>query len=206
MKLISHGIGLTAEGIAAAKASKNQKRLQNTDEASASTDESSVSRGLVGESSEYPNDKKNAKAQQAALENREGDNDNETDDPPPAYASSEDEDEADWALDDAGDTDDASSPTREVEIPLESIPSGEDGKKRYVDKIVYSFVTQHPLHWNPQRKGQLSCPVILPQRRPQNKSRGFVRAYAPALADCGIDQVAFLQFIKSMHQASKVRQ
>ncbi|CAI7598469.1 unnamed protein product [Penicillium discolor] len=46
---------------------------------------------------------------------------------------------------------------------------------------------------NPQR---LPCPVIIPQRRPRNKDRGFVRAYAPVLRDCGIDQEVFLQFLE----------
>ena len=52
---------------------------------------------------------------------------------------------------------------------------------------------------------KLSCPVIIPQRRPGSKIRGFVRAYAPALADFDIDQDAFLDFLKSFHKASQVR-
>ncbi|KAE8345613.1 hypothetical protein BDV24DRAFT_148186 [Aspergillus arachidicola] len=35
---------------------------------------------------------------------------------------------------------------------------------------------------------RLPCPVIIPQRRLRKKDRGFVRAYAPVLADCGISQ------------------
>jgi hypothetical protein len=41
-------------------------------------------------------------------------------------------------------------------------------------------------------KGRLPCPVIIPQRRPRDKKRGFVRAYAPVLESCGIDQKTFL--------------
>jgi hypothetical protein len=54
---------------------------------------------------------------------------------------------------------------------------------------------------------KLPLPVILPQRRPREKSRGFVRAYAPVLNDTGIDQATFLRFLKAFHagsQASKV--
>ena len=41
----------------------------------------------------------------------------------------------------------------------------------------------------------LPAPVILPQRRPKNKQRGFVRGYAPLLGECsGIDQQTFLDF------------
>jgi len=50
---------------------------------------------------------------------------------------------------------------------------------------------------------RLPYPVIIPQRRPRNKGRGFIRAYAPALNDCGIDQDTFLSFLKSFHSASK---
>ncbi|KAJ5614828.1 hypothetical protein N7528_008482 [Penicillium herquei] len=42
---------------------------------------------------------------------------------------------------------------------------------------------------------RLSAPVVLPQRRPKNRDRGFIRAYAPALAECGIDQKMFLDFL-----------
>ena len=51
--------------------------------------------------------------------------------------------------------------------------------------------------------GPLPCPVIIPQRRPRNKSRGFLRAYAPALADCGISQEVFLQFLKNFHKSTQ---
>lgn len=50
---------------------------------------------------------------------------------------------------------------------------------------------------------RMSCPVVIPQRRPGSKTRGFVRAYAPVLADYGIDQDTFLTFLKSFHKASQ---
>jgi hypothetical protein len=53
-------------------------------------------------------------------------------------------------------------------------------------------------------RGRLPCPVIIPQRRPNNKERGFIRAYAPALLECGIDEATFLNFIDSLNQATKV--
>ena len=51
---------------------------------------------------------------------------------------------------------------------------------------------------------KLSCPVIIPQRRPGSKTRGFMRAYAPVLADYDIDEKAFLVFLKAFHKASLV--
>ena len=54
------------------------------------------------------------------------------------------------------------------------------------------------------KQGGLPCPVIIPQRRPENQSRGWIRAYAPALMDCGIDQRQFLSFLDGFNEASKV--
>ncbi|MCJ1403601.1 hypothetical protein MMC11_006824 [Xylographa trunciseda] len=51
--------------------------------------------------------------------------------------------------------------------------------------------------------GRLIRPVIIPQRRPEDKSRGWLRAYAPALMDCGIDQDEFIYFLDSFNEASK---
>ncbi|USW48765.1 hypothetical protein Slin15195_G020840 [Septoria linicola] len=50
---------------------------------------------------------------------------------------------------------------------------------------------------------QLPYPVILPQRRPRKKARGFIRAYSPVLADCGISQEVFLTFLNNFHKSSQ---
>ena len=52
-----------------------------------------------------------------------------------------------------------------------------------------------------QIRAQLPCPVILPQHRPRDKKRGFVRAYAPVLEDVGIDQGTFLDFLRTFKKA-----
>lgn len=56
----------------------------------------------------------------------------------------------------------------------------------------------------PQPAQRIPCPVIIPQRRPRNKDRGFVRAYSPVLDDCGISQDVFLKFLKDWLAASQV--
>ncbi|KAI1322412.1 hypothetical protein F5Y16DRAFT_41407 [Xylariaceae sp. FL0255] len=48
---------------------------------------------------------------------------------------------------------------------------------------------------------RLPSPVVIPQRRPGNKSRGFVEAYAPALEQFGIQQHEFLSFIRATNKA-----
>jgi hypothetical protein len=51
------------------------------------------------------------------------------------------------------------------------------------------------------RDKRLALPVILPQRRPKTRSRGFIRAYAPVLDDMGIDRDTFLDFIDTINKA-----
>ncbi|KAK7915184.1 hypothetical protein PG985_012887 [Apiospora marii] len=48
--------------------------------------------------------------------------------------------------------------------------------------------------------GKLSHVVIIPQRRPNKRERGFIRAYAPELYHCGIDQATFLAFIDGLNE------
>ncbi|TVY83711.1 hypothetical protein LSUE1_G002573 [Lachnellula suecica] len=94
----------------------------------------------------------------------------------------EEDDEEIWALDEAASPDDAD---------LENESSA-------TDDVLRNFPST-----NPTAPKRLPCPVIIPQRRPKDKQRGFVRAYAPVLADCGIDQQAFLSFLKAFHQGSQ---
>ncbi|KAI5263420.1 hypothetical protein E4T47_09025 [Aureobasidium subglaciale] len=50
--------------------------------------------------------------------------------------------------------------------------------------------------------GQLTLPVVLPQRRPRDRSRGFIRAYAPMLQDVSIDQTTWLDFLDTLQKSS----
>lgn len=44
--------------------------------------------------------------------------------------------------------------------------------------------------------------MVLPQRRPKDRSRGFIRAYAPVLENCGIDQATWLAFLDTFQKSS----
>lgn len=89
-------------------------------------------------------------------------------------------DEADWALDEAV----ANTQDDEQDVPPPSyVAATTSSKKTPSQKLVH--------------------PVILPQRRPGTKSRGFVRAYAPALQDSGIEEKQFLGFLKDFHKAAQ---
>ena len=83
-----------------------------------------------------------------------------------------------------------------------SAQDSEDEKAKKRERMIRSLVAMAgPPPAQPQR---LPCPVIIPQRRPGAKKRGFVRAYAPVLADCGVSQDVFLKFISDFHKASQV--
>lgn len=215
VKLIGSGIGLASEAIAAHKAEKAERAANvNAGEGSSSSQSSrppisqetsrSINPGYddlppqYAEVTDQQADQLIAKGKAVPLDSKEelrlaqklheANLQDEDDD-----ATSEEGDEEQWDLDDA--------------IEAET-PSAEDGPAtRTNEQIIDGFMRDHPPPAYTERatspRGQLPCPVIIPQRRPRDKKRGFVRAYAPVLEDCGIDQAAFLDFLKAFHQSSK---
>jgi hypothetical protein len=83
-------------------------------------------------------------------------------------------------------------------------PKESEKKKPDIASLVRMLVAKCPPPPAMVAGGPLPCPVILPQRRPGAKGRGFVRAYAPVLAQAGIDQDTFLGFLNGWDDASKV--
>jgi hypothetical protein len=53
----------------------------------------------------------------------------------------------------------------------------------------------------PYSAGQLTLPVVITQRRPESRTKGFVRAYSPLLEDVGIDQTTFLDFLGNLNKS-----
>ncbi|CAI6227655.1 unnamed protein product [Periconia digitata] len=78
------------------------------------------------------------------------------------------------------------------------------GPERTVSDLarhVVSLADQHDLtNSTPPR---LPYPIIIPQRRPGARGRGFARAYPPDLEAFGIDQEAFLQIFQNFEEASE---
>ncbi|EXJ70301.1 uncharacterized protein A1O5_06369 [Cladophialophora psammophila CBS 110553] len=72
---------------------------------------------------------------------------------------------------------------------------------RDIDEVLDAFMKIHPPPKYSPVAGKLEMPVILPQRRPKSKERGFVRAYAPMLQTCGVEQVEFLDFLDGFGNA-----
>ncbi|EXJ69488.1 uncharacterized protein A1O5_07524 [Cladophialophora psammophila CBS 110553] len=92
------------------------------------------------------------------------------------------------------------------ESPNDSEPKHEAVSEQDVESLVTTFIQahEHPTtrsSKSPASATKLPCPVVIPQRRPGNKQRGFVEAYAPALGQYGIEQDAFLEFIRAMNKA-----
>ncbi|KAH7310304.1 hypothetical protein BKA65DRAFT_413993 [Rhexocercosporidium sp. MPI-PUGE-AT-0058] len=91
-----------------------------------------------------------------------------------------------------------------------SHPSPSAQNTHHTSKYGYYSRSQNaPLYQQPntqlpsRERQELPLPVIIPQRRPQNKSRGWARAYAPAFMEVGIDEVTFLDFIDRFNEESK---
>jgi hypothetical protein len=118
----------------------------------------------------------------------------------PADASSsdsEDEVELAWELDDAA--------AKLSEPPPSYDELARESSVRDPEEVAQKFLRDHaPSSLAVQEYKPLPCPVILPQRRPRAKDRGFVRAYPPILAETsGIDQETFLDFLIGFEKASK---
>ena len=206
VKLVGSGIGLASEALAARKENKQRSRSpapsappndggNRAPPAYESLDPSSTDYGLVEVGSEHEARQLIDQGQAVPVG---APHDVAQDD-----LEGADDDEAYWELDEATDPDPPAydySPSVRGEID-HAEPESEEAKPD-VHKLVQKFLTLHPAPTHGM--GRLPCPVIIPQRRPRTKSRGFVRAYAPVLADCGIDQDTFLDFLKTLHKASQV--
>ena len=81
-------------------------------------------------------------------------------------------------------------------------PTQEQSAESAIDGFLFGHArSAEPLGTTPAPK--LSKPVVIPQRRPGNKERGFVKAYAPDLDAFGIDQESFLAFIRAVNKAAQ---
>ncbi|KAJ5948357.1 hypothetical protein N7466_001372 [Penicillium verhagenii] len=113
--------------------------------------------------------------------------------------------EEQWALDEAQDDlrheferDSSPSPPKYTEV--------DEGMDMDEASLAHQFADANPapppyiMNEN-LSQSRLSAPVVLPQRRPRTRDRGFIRAYAPALAECGIDQTMFIDFLNTAEKA-----
>ena len=203
-KLLSAGIGAGSEMIHRARSGSNQPG----EASSAVSGEAPAAESLEDEYEYLENiDKLEAEklvncgeAERVVIDGKEvlrvrkvnSDSDNDSDDELVVN-----QDEAAWELDEMAER--VMPPSYEEAMAL---PTESDIKSKEDEMIQRMVGMAGPL---PQPVGQIPCPVILPQRRPRKKDRGFVRAYAPVLKDCGIGQDVFLRFLADWEKSSKVR-
>ena len=80
-------------------------------------------------------------------------------------------------------------------------PDSAEEAKESNEQAIDWFLKRHPPSQQPlARTGQLPAPVAIPQKRPEMRSRSFVKAYAPALNSCGVDQAAFFDFLEGFNK------
>lgn len=101
-------------------------------------------------------------------------------------------DERIWTLDEA-----ASDPPSYDESEAQQPPVAERTVSQLVQNVFASPVPQQ------DRPTRLPYPIIIPQRRPGSKGRGFARAYPPDMDAFGFDGAAFLRFLQSFQDASE---
>ncbi|GME46174.1 fad binding domain protein [Neofusicoccum parvum] len=184
VKLISGGVGLASEAYASRKQSKAAAKA-------AAADASSSAGPEPPQYAELPDSQAHdliAKGHAVPVDAGSGSND-------PGHAAAEPailDDDAVWALDEASE-----------EHHRPSSPSAAPAVDISNNALIRDLLARLPPAPSPPPAAPLPCPVILPQRRPREKTRGFVRAYAPVLESAGIDQAAFLAFLKSFHAASQ---
>lgn len=108
-----------------------------------------------------------------------------------------DSDKAAWALDDAANEVDDLPPYSETQASLDQVDL------KPMEDFARDFMQLHPQSFHPPLPQRLPMPVILPQRRPKDKSRGFVRAYAPLLGPSGVDEKTFIDFLNQLDTSAK---
>ena len=150
--------------------------------------------GLATEVHKYQKDKKAATAENTAQQPERSfpnPNSQRLPPPPPAGHLSDADDERLHELDDLSHEIGDEPPTYDDVVPSSSM-----AKSFNVDKKALSA----PVHG----VRPLPYPIILPQRRPGSKGRGFIQAYPPSIGEYkGIDQDQFLGFLKEFHQQSQ---
>lgn len=120
-----------------------------------------------------------------------------------ALAAAAEDDEEHWELDEA-----------QAELESDEEESAEHQKKAKDGlQLADEFIKSHPPPAYSETaessatatatSGHLDLPVLLPQRRPGDRTRGFIRAYAPMLETCGIDQAMWIDFLNTFEKSSQ---
>ncbi|KAH7389738.1 hypothetical protein DE146DRAFT_176006 [Phaeosphaeria sp. MPI-PUGE-AT-0046c] len=104
-------------------------------------------------------------------------------------------DERIWALDDISDVPDYETSQARDRPHME----------RTVSALVHEVATTSEAHRNRNDtpRASLPYPIVIPQRRPGSKARGWARAYPPDLEALGVEQDTFLRFLQNFEDAQQ---
>lgn len=188
VKLLSSGLGLTSEAIKAARDRSSSGQGSSADNADCSyvevvddaTANELVRKGLAERVNDQPDKQRTTKVAEVKY-------------------SGVDQDEAVWELDDMAESV-RPSPYENNMATYEAEP---EVKMKMREALVQDLTAMAGPP--PQTIRPLPCTVIIPQRRPRHRDRGFARAYAPVLEDCGISQDVFLEFLEDLDRVHTVR-
>ncbi|CAJ2501914.1 Uu.00g047670.m01.CDS01 [Anthostomella pinea] len=213
VRAVGSGIGLASEAIHdyRARSRGDGSASPNPETVSASSQASSSAQawapgtaaqelGLSPPYSEKPYSEK-SKAAEAGYDDEHDDSSSDSEDDVGGAARAADE--AAWELDDMAEQvappsyDESTTGARYEVTPGDS----DEVKIAKEDQMVRDMVRMAGPAPQPVRR--IPCPVIIPQRRPRNKDRGFVHAYAPLMQGCGIGQEVFSKFLKDWLSVSK---
>ncbi|KAJ2976554.1 hypothetical protein NQ176_g4887 [Zarea fungicola] len=118
-------------------------------------------------------------------------------------SSGHDEDDDLDDLDANENWEDAAWHLEDVQLKLAPPPDYDTAIAQDTEEIASRFIATHPAqHSQSTEKARLPMPVILPQRRPGERARGFIQAYAPLLQTVGIDKASFADFINDLNKAT----
>jgi hypothetical protein len=174
VKGLAAGIGLVSESISAHKAKKGQQT--------------------------QPNEEDNQPTRSLSEDSTRNSNKHHEDRKVPPERTAIDSLEEQWELDEAQDE------LRRKQGDQESPPDYNEAQGA-VDEatLAHRFASEYPPPaYSPTADSpvpQLPAPILLPQRRPKDRKRGFVRAYVPDLADFGIDRPMFSDFLDTAEKA-----
>ena len=91
---------------------------------------------------------------------------------------------------------------QDIDVPAPPYSEHDPARSNSPNEQVRSFLDNvPPLPQYPVSR--LPYPVVVPQRRPGSRSRGFARAYAPDLEGCGISENVFLDFVEDFDKSSQ---
>lgn len=105
------------------------------------------------------------------------------------------DDERIWALDEAA------APPDYESSQFERRPSA----GRTISELVHDVAVtrEHGVDNHAAPRTRIPYPVVIPQRRPGTKARGFARAYPPDLEGLGVDQDTFMKFLQNFEDAQQ---